>query len=120
MRTTCGALARMAEAMTSGADTTVPRRRAAEQDRPDVAAARLVWPAQQPALKPEQLVFIDETWATTNLARQHGRARRGQRGVAAVPHGHWKTTTFNACSATGTRSSSASSTPSTGRCRSAS
>jgi len=39
-------------------------------------------------------VFIDETWATTSMARRHGRARRGQRLVAAVPHGHWKTTTF--------------------------
>jgi transposase len=39
-------------------------------------------------------VFVDETWATTNMARRHGRARRGQRLVAAVPHGHWKTTTF--------------------------
>jgi transposase len=39
-------------------------------------------------------VFIDETWATTNMARRHGRAQRGQRLVAAVPHGHWKTTTF--------------------------
>jgi transposase len=39
-------------------------------------------------------VFIDETWAATNMARRHGRARRGQRVVAAVPHGHWKTTTF--------------------------
>jgi transposase len=40
------------------------------------------------------LVFIDETWATTNMARRHGRAQRGARVVAAVPHGHWKTTTF--------------------------
>jgi transposase len=39
-------------------------------------------------------VFIDETWATTNMARRHGRARRGQRLVAAVPHGHWKTSTL--------------------------
>jgi transposase len=39
-------------------------------------------------------VFIDETWATTAMARRYGRARRGQRVVAAVPHGHWKTTTF--------------------------
>jgi len=39
-------------------------------------------------------VFLDETWATTNMARRHGRAQRGQRVVAAVPHGHWKTTTF--------------------------
>ena len=39
-------------------------------------------------------MFIDETWATTTMARRHGRARRGQRLVAAVPHVHWKTTTF--------------------------
>jgi transposase len=39
-------------------------------------------------------VFIDETWATTSMARRHGRMRRGHRLVAAVPHGHWKTTTF--------------------------
>jgi transposase len=42
----------------------------------------------------QRLVFIDETWASTNMARRHGRAQRGQRVVAAVPHGHWKTTTF--------------------------
>jgi transposase len=41
-----------------------------------------------------QLVFIDETWATTNMARRYGRAPRGQRLVASVPHGHWQTSTF--------------------------
>jgi len=30
----------------------------------------------------------------TNMARTHGRAPCGQRLVAAVPHGHWHTTTF--------------------------
>ena len=30
----------------------------------------------------------------TNMTRRYGRAKRGQRLVAAVPHGHWKTTTF--------------------------
>lgn len=39
-------------------------------------------------------MFLDETWATTNMARTHGRALRGQRLLAAVPHGHWHTTTF--------------------------
>jgi transposase len=39
-------------------------------------------------------VFIDETWASTNMARTHGRALRGERLRAAIPHGHWKTTTF--------------------------
>ena len=28
------------------------------------------------------------------MARTRGRAARGKRLVAAVPHGHWKTTTF--------------------------
>lgn len=28
------------------------------------------------------------------MARMRGRARRGERCVAAIPHGHWKTTTF--------------------------
>ena len=55
---------------------------AAEQERPDVAAARAVWRAHQTALSPQCLVFIDETWATTNMARRHGRARRGQRSTA--------------------------------------
>jgi transposase len=40
------------------------------------------------------LVFIDETWASTNMARTYGRSRRGERLRASVPHGHWKTTTF--------------------------
>jgi transposase len=45
-------------------------------------------------MNPAQLVFIDETWATTNMTRRLGRCPRGQRLVAAVPHGHWKTSTF--------------------------
>ncbi len=39
-------------------------------------------------------MFIDETWVKTNMTRLRGRAPRGQRLVACVPHGHWKTTTF--------------------------
>jgi transposase len=45
-------------------------------------------------LDPRRLVFLDETWASTNMTRRYGRARRGQRLIAKVPHGHWKTTTF--------------------------
>ena len=41
-----------------------------------------------------RLVFLDETWAKTNMTRTHGYAPRGERLVEAVPHGHWKTTTF--------------------------
>lgn len=45
-------------------------------------------------MDPEKLVFLDETWAKTNMTRPRGRAPRGQRLIAKVPHGHWKTTTF--------------------------
>ena len=68
--------------------------RAAEQDRPDVAAARAEWTEGQAHLDPERLVFIDRTGTSTNMARLRGRAPRGERLVGKVPHGHWKTTTF--------------------------
>lgn len=48
----------------------------------------------QAGLDPDRLVFLDETWAKTNMIRPRGRALRGTRLVADVPHGHWKTTTF--------------------------
>lgn len=41
-------------------------------------------------------MFIDETGTTTKMARLRGRSKRGQRCRAAIPHGHWKTTTFTA------------------------
>ena len=52
------------------------------------------WRSSQPSLKVTKLVFIDETWASTNMARHYGRCRRGERLVSPVPYGHWKTTTF--------------------------
>ena len=55
---------------------------------------RWAWFEGQLDLDPDRLVFIDETWASTNMARRHGRAPKGQRLRAGVPHGHWKTTTF--------------------------
>jgi transposase len=48
----------------------------------------------QLGLDPAKLVFIDETWIKTNMTRLRGRARQGERLVAKVPHGHWKTTTL--------------------------
>ena len=45
---------------------------------------------------PSRLVFVDETWAKTNMTRTHERALRGQRLVAAIPHGSWTTLTFMA------------------------
>jgi transposase len=48
----------------------------------------------QLGLDPARLVFVDETWAKTNMARLRGRCRVGERLVEKVPHGHWKTTTL--------------------------
>lgn len=67
---------------------------ASEQDRPDILKRRVAWFESQLDLDPSRLVFIDETWASTNMARTRGRAPRGKRLRAGVPHGHWKTTTF--------------------------
>jgi transposase len=67
---------------------------ATEQDRPDVLRRRAAWFEGQLDLDPARLVFIDETWASTNMARRYGRAPRGHRLRVGVPHGHWKTTTF--------------------------
>jgi transposase len=67
---------------------------ASEQDRPDVARRRQRWKTYQGRLDPSRLVFLDETWAKTNMTRTRGWAPRGQRLVAKVPHGHWRTLTF--------------------------
>ena len=42
---------------------------AAEQERPDVARRRLAWLKSQSDLDPSRLVFIDETGASTKMAR---------------------------------------------------
>ena len=59
-----------------------------------MAAERAAWKASQPEIDIHRLVFIDETGASTKMARLYGRSHYGQRCVAAFPHGHWKTTTF--------------------------
>ena len=55
---------------------------------------RLAWFEGQLDLDPGKLVFIDETGASTNLARKGGRCRRGRRLRVGVPHGHYKTVTL--------------------------
>jgi hypothetical protein len=59
-----------------------------------VQAARREWIDSQPTLDVTKLVFLDETGASTTMTRMHGRAPKGARCVASVPHGHWQTTTF--------------------------
>jgi transposase len=67
---------------------------ASEQDRPDVLKQREDWFEGQLDLDPAKLVFIDETWASTNMAPLRGWAPKGERLRVGVPHGHWKRTTF--------------------------
>ena len=73
----------------------------AEKDRPrgqagppDVLKQRPAWFDAQPDLDPERLVFVDETWTATNMARSHGRCPRCARLCMGFPHGHRTTTTL--------------------------
>jgi transposase len=45
-------------------------------------------------MDPARFVFLDETGTATNMTRRYGRSLSGTRLVTAVPHGHWRTTTF--------------------------
>jgi putative transposase len=67
---------------------------ARERDRADISRRRAQWRGRQGRIDPARLVFIDETWAKTNMTRTHGWAPRGERLVAKIPHGHWNTATF--------------------------
>ena len=67
---------------------------ASEQDRPGVARRRAQWRARQASVDPNRLVFIDETWAKTNMAPLRGWGPRGQRLIGKAPHGRWRTLTF--------------------------
>ena len=49
---------------------------ASEQDRADVARRREQWQARQDRIAVGRLVFIDETWAKTNMTRLHDPAAR--------------------------------------------
>ena len=59
-----------------------------------MAARRAQWLIWRAGIDPRKLIFIDETWAKTNMTRLRGRALRGHRLSAKVPHGHWNTTTL--------------------------
>jgi len=59
-----------------------------------VAAARAAFKKLQKELDPRKLVFLDETWAKTNMTPLRGWAQKGERLIDYAPHGHWKTTTF--------------------------
>lgn len=59
-----------------------------------MAEKRAAWQNGQAALDPAKLIFVDETWAKTNMVRLRGRAPQGKRLIDKTAHGHWKTSTF--------------------------
>lgn len=59
-----------------------------------MAQRRDQWKIEQSQYDARRLIFIDETWAKTNMTRLRGRSPRGERLIAKVPHGHWNTTTL--------------------------
>jgi transposase len=67
---------------------------ASERDRPDVVEQRAAWRASQEIIDPAKVVFIDETWAKTNMTRTYGRSELGTRLVEQTLCGRWQTTTF--------------------------
>ncbi len=72
---------------------------AAEQQRPDVRAARDAWADWQATLTEDdldRLVFWDEAAVLTNMVLLYGRSLPGQRVVDYVAHGHWERLTVAA------------------------
>jgi transposase len=59
-----------------------------------VRERREAWHGRLKGVPLERLVVIDESAASTNMARLRGRCPEGERLVAAVPHGHWKVLTM--------------------------
>ncbi len=59
-----------------------------------MARRRAWWKRHQGKIDPRRLVFIDETWAKTNMIRTRGWCTRGKPLIASAPYGHWRTMTF--------------------------
>jgi len=47
---------------------------ASEQQHPDVAQTRTDWKAEQPSMADGRLIFLDETWARSNMTPTQGRS----------------------------------------------
>jgi transposase len=59
-----------------------------------VQRRRAQWKKYQSKIDASRLVFIDETWAKTNMTPIRGWGQKGKRLRAYAPYGHWKTMTF--------------------------
>ena len=55
---------------------------------------RQQWPERLLGVSADQLVFVDESGANTQMTRRHGRCLAGQRLVCPVPHGHYQASTL--------------------------
>ena len=63
---------------------------AVERHRPETERARRRFQTKLSRVPSNDLVFIDESGARTDLTRRYGRAPKGERVREAVPHGRWK------------------------------
>ena len=64
---------------------------ATERDTPEHRKRRREYCALITALNPHRFVFIDESFCKTNMRREYGWSRRGQRLTSSRPFGRWKT-----------------------------
>lgn len=51
---------------------------------------RAEWHGLLAQVRVDDLVFLDEFGAATNMTRTRARAPVGQRAICHTPHGHWK------------------------------
>ena len=68
--------------------------RAAERDRPDVQAERIAWPDVTGEIPVRNLVFIDESAASTSMTRLYGRSPVGERATDSTPLSGWHSFTM--------------------------
>ena len=59
-----------------------------------MARRRARWKKHQAGIDSTRLVFLDETWAKTNMAPLRGWCPRGERLNGKAPFGRWRTLTF--------------------------
>ena len=67
---------------------------AVERDRPDVRAAREAWPNVLNTARVRDLVFVDESSATTTMIRMYGRSPVGERAADSTPLSGWHSFTM--------------------------
>jgi transposase len=67
---------------------------AVEQNREDVKVERDEWRTDQPNMKIDKLVFLDESGTNTGMTRLYGRSRSGERVVDYTPDARFERTSI--------------------------